>query len=97
MSIQNWIALSVIVVFGAAFLALLYVTIRFGIYLIAFSFYNNKAIRHYEEAEKLCLEYKRGKKLETANEANFNLRKAEHYSKKADRYYDLLIKRKRQK
>lgn len=97
MNVHDWGALAIALIFAAAFLFLLGITICFGVNLLIFNFYNKKSIKHYSEAERLLKEYKRSKDMSVGSEVNFNLRKAEHYSKIADRYYDLLIKRKRQK
>ena len=60
--------------------------------LISFCYYNRRAIRHYSKAEELMEQYKISKDLSLGNEINFNLRKAEHYSRIADRFYDKIIK-----
>lgn len=66
-------------------------------FLLCFNFasfhcYNRRAIHHYDKAEKLLRQYKLTKDLNLGNEANFSLRKAEHYSRIADRFYDKIIK-----
>lgn len=60
--------------------------------LISFCYYNRRAIRHYGKAEELMKQYKLSKDLSLGNEINFNLRKAEHYSQAADRFYNRIIK-----
>lgn len=60
--------------------------------LISFSHYNRRAIHHYSKAEELLKQYKISKDLSLGDEVNFNLRKAEHYSRIADRFYDKIIK-----
>lgn len=60
--------------------------------LASFHYYNRRAIHHYDKAEKLLRQYKLTKDLSLGNEINFSLRKAEHYSRIADRFYDKIIK-----
>lgn len=60
--------------------------------LISFSYYNRRAIYYYSKAEELMKQYKTSKDLSLGDEINFNLRKAEHYSRIADRFYDKIIK-----
>lgn len=60
--------------------------------LIFFSYYNRRAIRHYSKAEELLKQYKISKDLSLGDEINFNLKKAEHYSRIADRFYNKIIK-----
>lgn len=60
--------------------------------LISFNYYNRRAIYHYSKAEELLKQYKISKDLSLGDEVNFNLRKAEHYSQIADRFYSRIIK-----